>query len=109
MQLNALCKNGTALFKLEPGKLLLTHIRELKISRQTLLCMKVTAFILLAFCMQVSATTLAQTVTLSEHKAALEKVINDIKQQTGYSFFYNQDWLQQAQPVDIEVKEVPLD
>jgi hypothetical protein len=89
MQLNALCKNGPALITDKPCKRLLTHIPGLKISRQTLLFMKFTAFILLAFCMQVSASALAQKVTLSEHKATLAKVINDIKQQTGYSFFYN--------------------
>jgi TonB-linked SusC/RagA family outer membrane protein len=92
MQLNALCKHC---------KLLLNH--------QTLLCMKFTAFILLAFCIQVSATTLAQNVTLSERKAPLEKVINEIKRQTGYSFFYNQDWLQQAQTVTVQVKNAPLE
>jgi len=109
MQLNALCKNRPVLITDEPGKLLLTHIRGLKISRQTLLCMKITAFLLLIFCMQVSATTLAQNVSLSEHNASLEKVINDIKQQTGYSFFYNQEWLSQAQPVDIDVRNQPLE
>ncbi|MGN6398683.1 MAG: SusC/RagA family TonB-linked outer membrane protein [Mucilaginibacter sp.] len=71
--------------------------------------MKITAFILLAFCMHVSATTLAQNVTLSERKAPLEKVINEIKQQTGYSFFYNQEWLRQAKPVDVNVKNVPIE
>jgi TonB-linked SusC/RagA family outer membrane protein len=71
--------------------------------------MKFTAFIMLAFCIHVSATTLAQKVTLSEHKAPLEKVINEIKRQTGYSFFYNQDWLQQSQPVDVQVKNAPLE
>src|SRR5882757_3367253 len=76
---------------------------------QTLRCMKITAFILFAFCLQVSAITLAQTVTLNERKAPLEKVINEIKHQTGYSFFYNQDWLQQAQPVDVQVKNAPLE
>jgi TonB-linked SusC/RagA family outer membrane protein len=109
MQLNALCKNGPALTADKPGKRLLTHITGMKITRQTLLCMKITAFILFAFCMQVSATTLAQNVSLSEHKAPLEKVINEIKRQTGYSFFYNQDWLQQAQPVDVQVKNMPLE
>jgi len=108
MQINALCKNGPALVADKPGKRLLTRITGIKITRQTLLCMKITAFILFAFCIQVSATTLAQNVTLSEHKAPLEKVINEIKRQTGYSFFYNQDWLQQAQPVVINVKNVPL-
>jgi len=76
---------------------------------QTLRIMKITAFMICAFFIHVSAATLAQTVTLSEHKASLEKVINEIKQQTGYSFFYNQDWLQQAKPVDLVVKDESLD
>jgi TonB-linked SusC/RagA family outer membrane protein len=92
MQLKTLCKYC---------KLLLTP--------QTLRWMKVTAFILLIFCLHVSANTLAQNVTLSEHKAPLEKVISEIKQQTGYSFFYNEDWLKQAQPVDLDVKNISLD
>jgi hypothetical protein len=108
MQLNALCKNGPVLITDKPRKLLLTHKAVINMTRKTLLCMKITAFILLAFCMQVSATTLAQNVSLSEHNAPLEKVINDIKQQTGYSFFYNQDWLQHALPVDLVVKNQPL-
>jgi len=92
MQLNALCKYC---------KLLLTA--------QTLRCMKITAFILMVFGLQVSANTMAQNVTLSEHKAPLEKVLNEIKQQTGYVFFYNQEWLKQAQPVDVDVKNMPLE
>jgi TonB-linked SusC/RagA family outer membrane protein len=92
MQLKALCKHC---------KLLLTP--------QTLRCMKITAFILLIFCLHVSANTLAQNVTLSEHNAPLEKVISEIKQQTGYSFFYNEDWLKQAKPVDLDVKNTSLD
>lgn len=91
MQLNALCKYCKLLYH-----------------SQTLRCMKITAFIILVFCLHVSASTLAQNVTLSEHKAPLEKVLNDIRRQTGYVFFYNQDWMQQAQPVDINVNGVPL-
>ncbi len=82
---------------------------KLMLNAQMLRCMKITAFILLAFCIHVSATTLAQNVTLSEHRAPLEKVIKEIKQQTGYSFFYNQEWLQRAQPVDIQAKNIPLE
>lgn len=92
MQLNALCK-----------------LCKLFLNPQTLRCMKITAFILLAFCLHVSATTLAQNVTLSERKAPLEKVLNDIRQQTGYAFFYNQDWMQQAQPVDVQATNVSLE
>jgi len=102
MQLKALCKNGQVVLQgTKPRKRLLTH--------KTLLCMKITAFILLAFCLQVSATSVAQNVTLSEKQAPLEKVINDIKQQTGFSFFYYQEWLSQANPVNINVKDMPIE
>jgi len=92
MQLNALCKSC---------KLLLTP--------QTLRCMKITAFLVFLFTLHLSAATIAQTVTLSEHKVPLEKVLNDIRQQSGYVFFYNQDWMQQSKPVDLEVKNLPLE
>ncbi|MCW3118747.1 MAG: TonB-dependent receptor plug [Chitinophagaceae bacterium] len=106
MQLNALCKN-------EPNsvfiKLLLTPLEVIGLTRKTLLCMKITAFLLLAFCLQVSASTMAQNITLSEHKAPLEKVLNEIKQQSGYVFFYNQEWMKQAHPVDVDLKNQPLE
>ena len=82
---------------------------KLLVTTQTLRCMKITAFLIFLFTLHLSAATLAQNVTLSEHKVPLEKVINEIKQQTGYSFFYNQDWMQQSKPVDLEVKNLPLE
>lgn len=71
--------------------------------------MKITAFLVFLFSLHLSAATVAQTVTLSEHKVPLEKVLNDIRQQSGYVFFYNQDWMQQSLPVDLEVKNLPLE
>jgi len=71
--------------------------------------MKITAFLVFLFTLHLSAATIAQTVTLSEHKVPLEKVLNDIRQQSGYVFFYNQDWMQQSKPVDLDVKNLPLD
>ena len=41
---------------------------------KTLLIMKLTAIILLAFCLQVSARSDAQNVSLSEKNVSLEKV-----------------------------------
>jgi len=109
MQLIALCKNELRNLIRSFMKLLLTPITVIGLIRKTVLCMKITAFILLAFCLQVSASTMAQNITLSEHKAPLEQVLNEIKQQSGYVFFYNQKWMELAQPVDVDMKNKPLD
>jgi TonB-linked SusC/RagA family outer membrane protein len=76
---------------------------------QKLLIMRFTAFFLLAACLQVSARTTAQQVTLSEKKAPLEKVLRQIGKQSGYQFMYTTDVLQKAKPVDINVQKMNLE
>lgn len=76
---------------------------------QTMRCMKITALLLLAACFHVSASTLLQTITLSEKKAPLEKIFKEIKMQSGYLFFYDPDVIKKAQPVDINVENAALD
>jgi TonB-linked SusC/RagA family outer membrane protein len=109
MQLNALCKNGPRYSVRWFILLLLNSLTVLKPACKTLLCMKITALLLLAFCLQVSASTMAQNITLSAHKAPLEKVLNEIRQQSGYLFFYNEDWMAASKPVDLNVKNTPLE
>ncbi len=74
-----------------------------------LLIMKLTAIILLATCLQVSAKGFSQYVTISEKKASLQKVFKKINQQTGYQFFYRDDLLNKAGRVDINAKKAPLE
>jgi TonB-linked SusC/RagA family outer membrane protein len=76
---------------------------------KTLQIMKLTAILLLATCLQVCANGYAQKVSLSEKNAPLEKVIQQIKKQTGYQFWYEDKLLQKAQPVSISVQNEPLD
>ncbi|MEP7143693.1 MAG: TonB-dependent receptor [Ferruginibacter sp.] len=71
--------------------------------------MKLTAFILLTVCMQLSARSFSQKVTLSAKDLPLEQVIKKIKKQTGYSFFYNADWLQKAKAVTVEVRDMDIE
>lgn len=75
---------------------------------KTLRVMKITALILLMAGLTASAAGYSQKVTLSEKNAPLEKLFTQIKQQTGYLFFYNYDLLKDARPVTISVKEAPL-
>ena len=78
------------------------------LTRKIIRVMKLTAVLLLAAALQVSARSEGQTVTLEEKNAPLEKVFREIRKQTGYNFLYNDAWLRQAKAITIHVKSVPL-
>ncbi|MFI5163366.1 MAG: SusC/RagA family TonB-linked outer membrane protein [Sphingobacteriales bacterium] len=70
--------------------------------------MKLVIFFITIACLQVSASALAQKITLNEKDAPLEKVFNDIKNQTGFNFFYEHNILNGASKVTINVKDASL-
>lgn len=74
-----------------------------------LLIMKLTAFILLASLLQVSAAGFAQKVTLKKQNASLEQVFKEIHNQTGYNFIYTGKLIAKANPVSINLKEATLE
>lgn len=76
---------------------------------KTLLVMKLTAIFLLATALQVSATGFSQKVSLSLKDASPERVFREIKKQTGYVFFYDEDVLQKTEKVSIHVQNVALE
>jgi len=76
--------------------------------QKILLIMRVTTFLLLAIMMQVSATTLAQRVTINQKNANLTDVFKTIRIQTGYDFIYDQDLLAKSAPVNINVNNAAL-
>lgn len=78
------------------------------LSTKMLQRMKLIAVLLFVCCLQVSAASFAQQVTLSEKNAPLEKVFRAIRQQTGYMFIYNDQQLQKAKKVTINVKNAAL-
>ncbi len=73
-----------------------------------LLMMKFTAFALFCFCMQTSATGFSQSVTLSEKNVSLKTVLKEINRQTGYKFFYEDELVNNATGINIDVRNVPL-
>ncbi len=75
---------------------------------KTFLVMRLTAMLLLVGCLQVTATGIAQKVSISRENVSLKKVFTDIKRQTGYLFFYNARLLETAEPVSISVKDTEL-
>jgi TonB-linked SusC/RagA family outer membrane protein len=76
---------------------------------KTLRIMRLTAFLLLAACLQVSARGFGQTVTLSVKDAPLAQVLDQVKKQTGFSIFWDEQTLKGAHPVTLDLKNTPLD
>ncbi|SMD10405.1 SusC/RagA family TonB-linked outer membrane protein [Pedobacter nyackensis] len=78
------------------------------INNQLLRIMKLTVLIITLCLLQVSAATKAQTITLNEKNARLEKIIKSIRDQTGYDFIGNADLIKSGNPVTINVKNASI-
>jgi TonB-linked SusC/RagA family outer membrane protein len=76
---------------------------------KTLRVMRLTALIVFTACMQVSAASNAQTITLSARNESLIRVFEAIRQQTGYEFLCNVFALQKAAPVTVEFKNASVE
>jgi TonB-linked SusC/RagA family outer membrane protein len=75
---------------------------------KTWMVMKLTAFFIFVGCLEVSAGTNAQTVTISLRNTPLEHVFREVKKQTGYSFVYTRELLEQTGNVTIDMKNASL-
>lgn len=71
--------------------------------------MRLTVILLVVGCLQVTAKGYAQLVTLSKKNVTLPEVFKAIKQQTGYSFFYNDATLRKGKKLDVDFKQSPLE
>jgi TonB-linked SusC/RagA family outer membrane protein len=75
---------------------------------KTLLMMKLTAILLLAAIMQVSAKGFSQKISFHGKNISLKKLFVVIEKQTGYAFVYDPVLLKKARPVDIDFKDASL-
>ena len=75
---------------------------------KTLLVMKFIALFFFAGCLQISATTLAQNISLSEKSTSLKRVLKKISNQSGVAFFYDEELLKKSHPVDVNITNAPL-
>lgn len=74
-----------------------------------LVMMKLTVFLVLAFCFQVQAGGFAQGISLSEKKAPLEQLFKSIQKQSGYHFLYTDELMRTASPVSVSLRNAPLE
>ncbi|WP_262247837.1 SusC/RagA family TonB-linked outer membrane protein [Parapedobacter soli] len=76
---------------------------------QFLFIMKLTAVFLLVGCLHLSAASYSQTITLEAKESTLKDVFNAIQRQTDYNVVYNVRFLRHTKPVNISVKQMPLE
>lgn len=84
------------------------YVQPPRCTARILLVMKLTTLILITVILQVSASSYAQRISLSEKNASLNKVFDQIRSQIGYNFFFTTSILKDAKPVTINVKEEEL-
>ena len=77
--------------------------------RKTLLVMKLTFLLIIVACLNLSAATFAQNITINEKGVSLEKVLDKIEKQSGYTFWYNTSLIKQVSPVTLDVTNYPID
>ena len=71
--------------------------------------MKLTFLLLTCFVVQAFASLNAQTVTIKKQNASLEEVIWELKQQTRFTFMYNNEDIAQIKGMDLNEKEVDVE
>ncbi|MFB9295995.1 TonB-dependent receptor [Persicitalea jodogahamensis] len=75
------------------------------IPSKLLFMMKLSALLLTIACMQVSASAISQKMSLSVKNAPLEQVLKIIKKRSGYQFIYNNELLENAKPVTVNISD----
>lgn len=66
--------------------------------------MKLTAIIILVLTFQATASSFAQRVSISKNNASLKELFKEIRRQTGYDFIYNNEVIERAGTVNVQVK-----
>lgn len=84
------------------------HKRCAYVPNQILRIMKLTTIIITAFLFQVSASSLAQKITISEANVTMGRIFKQLQVQSGYNFVYTSQDLSGLQPLNVKLKNVTL-
>ncbi|MEJ5055244.1 TonB-dependent receptor domain-containing protein [Sphingobacterium sp. MYb382] len=76
---------------------------------QIMRVMKITMVLLTCLLVQVSASTYAQRVTINRQNSHIQSVLEEIRKQTKYDFFYDTNLFNNARLVSVEAKNATID
>lgn len=96
---NAIHIHGTTC----PGVCRMQYVPDIK-KLKYLIAMKLTILLATVLCVQASAMTYSQQVTISVSKAPLRNVLQEIRRQSGYQFMFASEYKQSARPVTVNVQ-----
>ncbi|MCT1530839.1 carboxypeptidase-like regulatory domain-containing protein [Sphingobacterium daejeonense] len=73
------------------------------------LIMRLTTILLIASLMQVSASTFGQQITLSKRNVSIESALKEIREQSGYDFFFDGKSLPKDKVIDVALTNASID
>lgn len=88
--------------------LIIPNTTVIPVFTKTLRIMKLTALFLVITCLQVSAYTTAQKVTISVTNVPVQKILKKISRQTGISIVYDEKMLRELPLVTLHVKDADI-
>ncbi len=71
--------------------------------------MKLTVLLMTIALLQVHAAGYSQTVTINQRNSSLDKIFQEIRKQTGYTFLYTDEQLLQGRKVSLQLKNASLE
>lgn len=78
-------------------------------SSKNLLKMKLSVILIIIGCLQVSANSYSQKITLIEKNATFNNLFESIQKQSGYTFFYNNKSIKKEGKISISVKDASVE
>ncbi|PWG81937.1 TonB-dependent receptor [Pararcticibacter amylolyticus] len=71
--------------------------------------MKITMLLLTCLLVQVYASTYAQRISINRQNSTIHAVLEDIRRQAKYDFFYDMDLFSKAKPVSLQIRNAQVD
>lgn len=81
----------------------------IRCTRKIIMRINLIAFFIVMACLQVTASSYAQKITLSEKNASLKTILLALEAQSGYYILYNTPMLKDAKNINIELNKVTLE
>lgn len=81
----------------------------LSFSNEFIRAMKISVFIMTCLLMQVQARTYAQRITINKQNSTIQTVLEEIRKQSRYDFFYDADIFNKAPNVSVRFSNAPVE